>query len=103
MIDYKQEAGQKHRLIINSDATREAGRSSGGVSCGALRANCLARRVAEQPLLLAGFVETSNLLTSSCPSNNWAAKDAETTVVGNADIKSSAPLSPDRWAGRAQI
>ena len=96
MIDYKLETGQKRRLTINSDdATREAVAQAEGESWGALRANCLARRVAEQPPLLAGFVETSNLLTSSCPSNPWAAKDAEFTI-GNAESKSSAPLTPDR-------
>ena len=53
MIDYKQGAGQKRRLTLDYDATREA---VGGSSCGALGANCLARRVASQPPLLAWSV-----------------------------------------------
>jgi hypothetical protein len=36
------------------------------------------------------------LLTNSCPSNNWAAKDAELTLLWNFGGQSSAPLNPNR-------
>ena len=80
------------------NSANNAMHTGSGYEWGVLRANSPARRVVEQPLPLAGLHEMPRLLTSSCPSNKWAAKDAEVTLVGNADSEGSAPLTPDRYS-----
>jgi len=88
MIDYKHGTGQKRRLTLTSDATREAVAQAKGDSWGALRANCLARRVVEQPplLALAGW-EGKAFEQSIAGVTSWLQRTAEYTLVGNAVSK----------------
>src|SRR5436190_24402067 len=88
MVDYKHGAGQKQRLTLDYDATREAVAQARASSWGALRANCLARRVALQTPLLAWAVWDIKAYEQSMAVVTFAAKDAETKVVGNAESKS---------------
>src|SRR5690348_4055236 len=99
MIDYKHGTGQKRRLRLTRNATREAVAQAEGESWGALRANCLARRVVKQPPLLAwaggkgkayeqGIAGVTSGLQRT-PSIRW---------LEMLRASPSAPLTHDRWA-----
>jgi hypothetical protein len=98
MIDYKQGTGQKQRLTIDYDATREAVAQARGERVGALGANCLARRVAEQPPLLAWAVWAIEAYEHSMAVVTFGAKDAESKVVGNAESNLLGAFDLHRWA-----
>ena len=88
MIDYKQGAGQKRRLTLDYDATREAVAQAGGVRVGRLERT--ASRVASlrSRRCWPGRCGMSKRSEQSMAVVTFAAKGAGTTVVGNAESKS---------------
>ena len=88
MIDYKQGAGQKRRLTLDYDATREAVAQAGGVRVGRLERT--ASRVASLRSRRSwpGRCGMSKRSEQSMAVVTFAAKGAGTTVVGNAESKS---------------
>ena len=88
MIDYKQGAGQKRRLTIDYDATREAVAQAGGSRVGRLERT--ASRVASlcSRRSWPGAVWNIKAYEQSMAVVTFAAKGAGTTVVGNAESKS---------------
>src|SRR5262249_12780904 len=98
MTEYKQQAGQKQRLALNYDATREVvAQAESRIQTreemtSELGASNLARRVALAAVALGRICEMSRHLTRNGQSNLWAAKDADDRLLRAAGRQSSAPL-----------
>ena len=101
MIDYKHGTGQKRRLTLTSDATREAVAQAKGESWGSLRANSLARRVVEQtPLLAWAGWKGEAYRRGIAGVTSWLQRTPSLRWFEMLRASYSAPLTTDRYGDR---